>query len=122
MVVGLRVGPLAQACLDEALSLAIGLRGIGFGSDVLEAEPFACSAESKRFVAGAVVGHHALGLDAEAFVIGESGFQEASGAALLLVGHDFSEGDARVVVDGDMDELPAEALAPRSAVALSPAV
>src|SRR4029078_5701281 len=65
---------------------------------------------------------HALDLDAETFVIGESGFQEASGAALLLVGHDFGEGDARVVVDGDMNELPAEALAARSAIALSPAI
>jgi hypothetical protein len=122
VVVSLRIGPLAQAGLNEALSLAIGLRGIWFGSDVPEAEPLACSAESKRFVAGTVVGHHSFDLDAETFIIGESGLQKASGAALLLVGHDFSEGDARVVVDGDMDELPTEALPSRSAITLPPSI
>jgi hypothetical protein len=28
------IGPFAQRCLDEALGLAIGLRGIGLGADV----------------------------------------------------------------------------------------
>ena len=55
--------------------------------------------------------HDALDLDAEAVVVGESGLEEAGGASLLLVGHDLGEGDAGVVVDGDMDELPAEPFA-----------
>src|SRR5262249_54082499 len=61
-------------------------------------------------------------LEAEAFVIGQSGLEEGVGAALLLVGHDLGEGDARVVVDGDMDELPAEPFAPCSPIALPSAI
>lgn len=41
-----------------------------------------------------------------------------AGAALLLARHDPGEGNAGVIVDGDMDELPAHA----PAVALSLAV
>ncbi len=47
-------------------------------------------------------------LDAEACVVGDGGFEEGDGALLLLVGHDLGEGDARSVVDADMDELPAD--------------
>ena len=42
--------------MDEALGLAIGFRRIGPGSDVLETEPLAGSAEGARFVARSVVG------------------------------------------------------------------
>jgi hypothetical protein len=51
--------------LDEALGLAIGFGRIGLGSDVLETEPLAGSAEGARFVARSVVGHDALNADAE---------------------------------------------------------
>jgi hypothetical protein len=46
-------------------------------------------------------------LDAEACVVGERGLQEDGCATLLLGGHDLGEHDARVIVDGDMDILPA---------------
>lgn len=48
--------------------------------------------------------------DAEAGVVGQSCFQEADGAFLLLAGQDLAEGDARGIVDADMDELPADAI------------
>src|SRR6185295_14549744 len=121
-MIGLRIGPLAQAGLDEALGLSVGLGRIGLGPDVFEPEPPAESAEGKRFVAGAVVGHHPLNLDAEAFVVGQSGLEEGGSTAFLLIGHDLGEGDARVVVDGDMDELPAEPFAARSPIALPSAI
>src|SRR6187455_3765416 len=72
-MIGLRISPLAQASLDEALGLAVGLGRIGLGPNVFEAQPRAERAEGKRFVAGAVVGHHPLDLDAKAFVVGQSG-------------------------------------------------
>src|SRR5580700_4270804 len=96
--------------------------GVGPGADVLEAEPLAQPAEGEGLVAGAVVGHDALDFDAEAFVVGERRFEEGGGAALPLIGHDLGEGDAGVVVDGDMDELPAEPFAPCPPVALPSAV
>src|SRR5947209_19206095 len=121
-MIGLRIGPFAQAGLDEALGLAVGLGRIGLGPDMFEAEPLAQPAEGKRFVAGAVVGHHSHDLDAEALVVGQSGYEVGGGTALPLVGHDLGEGDARVVVDGHMDELPAESFAARSPIALPSAI
>jgi hypothetical protein len=32
--------------------------------------------------------------------------EESDGTGLLLVGQDLAEGEARVIVDGDVDELP----------------
>ena len=55
--------PFAQAGLNEALSLAVGLRRIGLGADMLEAETLAGCAENNGFVARTVVGHHPLDLD-----------------------------------------------------------
>jgi len=40
-VVGLGISPFAQAGLDEALGLAVGLGRIGPGADVLEAKTLA---------------------------------------------------------------------------------
>ena len=67
-------------------------------------------AKAKDVVAGAVVGHHPFDPDAEALVVGDGGFEEGNGAALLLVFPDLAEGNPRVIVDGDMGELPARAL------------
>src|SRR5229473_6898537 len=116
--IGLGVGPFAQGGLDEALSLAIGLWGIGLGADVFEAEIAAGVTEVERPVARAVVAHHPGYRDAEALIVGQGCLQEGGGALFLLVGHDLGESDARGVVDADMDKLPADA----AAVALAGAV
>jgi hypothetical protein len=79
-------------------------------------------AEVERFVAGTIVGHHARHGDTETGVIGDSCFEECGGALLLLVGHDLDKGNARSVIDADMDEFPAEAFAARAPVALASAV
>jgi len=49
-VVGAGIGPFAQACLDEALSFAIGSRGVGPGAqmpDREQAQRFAVTAGSE---------------------------------------------------------------------------
>jgi hypothetical protein len=122
MLVGLGVGPLVQRGLDEALSLAVGFRGVGPGADVLEVEPLAEPAEGEGLVAGTVVGHDALDPDAEALVIGERGLEEGGGTASPLAVHNLGEGDARSIVDGDMDELPTGPFAACPQVALSSTV
>jgi hypothetical protein len=38
-VVGSRIGPFAQASLDEAFGLSIGFWRVGFGPQVLDPEP-----------------------------------------------------------------------------------
>ena len=42
-------------------------------------------------------------------VVGDGGLEEGDGALLPLVGQDLREGEARGVVDADVDELPADA-------------
>ena len=42
-------------------------------------------------------------------VVGDGGLEEGDGALLPLVGQDLREGDARGIVDADVDELPADA-------------
>jgi hypothetical protein len=73
--ISVSISPFAQAGLDEALSLAVGLGCIGLGANVAKAETFTCSTEGEGVVAGAIVGHHAHNLDAEAFVVGERGLE-----------------------------------------------
>lgn len=107
--IGDGVGPFPESSLDEALGLAVGLGRIGLGPDMLEAEVSAGLGEGFRPVAGAVVGHDAGDGDAEACIIGDRRLEEGDGAFLLLVGQDLAEGDARGVVNADMDELPAGA-------------
>ena len=74
---------------------------------MFEAESLTGVFEGEGFVAGSVVGHDPLDGDAEAFVVGDGGLEEGDGADGFLVGQDLGEGDPGVVVDGDMDELPA---------------
>ena len=112
------VGPFPEGGLDEALGLAICFRGIGFGADVLDAQVPASVAECERLVATAIVGHHARDGDAEAFVIGYGRLEKGNGAVGRLVGLDLRERDAGMIVDADVDELPADA----AAVALAGAV
>src|SRR6185437_15248562 len=101
-VVGSGVGPFAERCLDEALGLTVGLGCVGPGSDVLEAQLLAGIPKGFGTVTGAVVGHDALDGHAQAFVVGDGGF-------LALALEHLGEGDARSIVDADMDELPASA-------------
>ena len=101
------VGPFSEGGLD----VAIGLRRIGLDLDVLDAELLASAREGFRVVAAAIVGHDALDGDAEGFVVGDGGEQEGNGTLLFLIGEDIGKGDAGMIVDGDMDALPAGPLA-----------
>src|SRR6478736_5814781 len=108
-VVSSGVRSFAQARLNEALRLSIGLERVGPGEDLTQTQTLAGCPESFRPVAGAVVGHHAPHLDAEAGVISDGRFEEGDSALFALVGHDLDESDARGIVDADVDELPADA-------------
>ena len=95
------VCPFAQRRLDEAFGLAVGFGRAGLGSDVSETRVFADPRKVTRSVAEAVVGHDGLDLHAQLCVVGNRGFEEGYGAALLLVGLDLGERDTRVVVDAN---------------------
>jgi hypothetical protein len=85
---------------------------------VLELEPLAGAREGEGFVTGAVVGHDASDDDAEALVIGDGRLEEGRCASGFLIFQNLREGDARGVVDANVNELPADA----AAVALTCAV
>src|SRR4029450_8883248 len=89
--------------------LAIGLRRIGFGADVAQAETFAGPSEGEGLVARAIVGHYALDLDTEAGVIGDRCFEDGNRAAPLLLRHRPRAGGGGVIGDADVHVLPADA-------------
>src|ERR1700743_909363 len=105
-LIGPRIGPFAQGRLDEAFSFAIGPWGVWPGSDMAQSELFTGPAEREGFVARTVVAHHALDLDAEICIVGYRSPQESGSASFLLIWHHLGEGDAGVVVNSDVYELP----------------
>ena len=84
---------------------------IGPGSDVLDAQVPASVTEGEGFVTTAIIGHDTSDGDAEAFVVSHGRLEEWNGTIGLLVGLDLGESDAGVIVDADVDELPADAAA-----------
>src|SRR6202161_1313346 len=107
-VVGSGGSPLAQAGLNEALGLSVGLGRVGFGAQVLDREPAQGLGVAAGSKARAVVGHDALDLDAEASKEAQGVEQEAQAGASLLVRQDFRIGEPRVVVDRQMHIFPAD--------------
>ena len=63
-------------------------------------------------VGGAVVGEEPLDADAVAAVEGDGAAEEADRGCGFLVGEDLGVGEPAVVVDGDVDVLLADRLAP----------
>src|SRR5271168_1084558 len=100
------IGPFPDGGLDEALGLAVGARGVDAGADVFESEVTAGIAEPIGIEAGAVVGHHWAELDVVAGEVGGGLAEEAAGGGCLFIRHHGDVGYARVIVDGDIEELP----------------
>lgn len=102
---GAGVGPFTQCGLEEALSRAVGARGVGLGVAQFDAQASAQTAKAPGLVTGAVVGQPALDADAEACVLAHG-----TGTAGALIGIEGAEGDARGVIHSDVKRLPAGAL------------
>ena len=66
-------------------------------------------AEAMAAIGRAVVGHDALDGDAQGGEPGDGALEEGHGTFLALVGEDLGVGEARGVVDADMQEVPADA-------------
>ena len=101
------VGPFAQGGLDEALGLAVSAGGIGAGEEMAQSSRAASLSQEFRDVAGAIVGHDALDLDAQGAEVSQRGMKEFDGTVLTFIGHDAGEGDTGSIVDSDMDVFPA---------------
>jgi hypothetical protein len=108
--VGHGIGPVLEHGLDEALGLAVGLGRVGPGPQVAQAERLAGLAEEMAAVAGAVVGHDPAHADAVAGEPDHCPSEEARAAVAGLVVQDLDIGEPGMVVDADVDKLPADAI------------
>jgi len=106
---GARIGPLAQAGLDEALGLAVGPRRVRPGTEMAQREAATGVAPVMAAVRRAVVGHDALDRHTLASEPGDRALQERHRAGLALVRQRLAVGQAGGVVDADMNGLPAGA-------------
>ncbi len=112
------VSPFSEGGLDKAFGLALGAWGVGAGKAVFDVELVEGIAEAPVSVAGAVIGKDAADGDAEAGVKGAGHEEEEDGGAMTLIGEDGGEGDAGMVIDGDVQVLPAGAASFPAAVAV----
>lgn len=110
--VGIRAGvsPLAQAGLHQAFGLAVGAGRIGSCAQVAHAEAANEATEAARLVAGTVIGQDAFEAHAQCPVIANCLHQGPAGTDAAFIGLDGAEGDARVVVDSQVDVFPTDAV------------
>ncbi len=115
----LGVGPLAQSSLDKALGFAIGARRIGSGAAMLESHLQASAAKLTRAITAAVVGEQGAHADAVAGEELDRRVEESDGSCGFLIGQHLGEGQAGVVVDGNVQgqETGMLALAAQAAIA-----
>jgi hypothetical protein len=101
-----RVSPLAQSSLNKAFGFAIGLRRVRASAAMFEAHLEASIAKVMGAVTAAVIGEQSADDDAVASEEVNGILEEGDGGVSLLIGKDLSEGQARVIVDGDVQGLP----------------
>src|SRR5579862_5368082 len=103
------VGPFTDGGLDEAFGFAVGARSVDARANVFELKIAAGLSEEVGVKAGTVIGHDAANGDAQASEVSRGLAQECAGGNRLFVGQQGGESDAGVIVDGDVEELPAGA-------------
>ena len=101
------LGPFPQARLDEAFDLAVGLGGLRLGAQMLDLEPAQSLGVPAGSEARSVVGHDAVDRDAMILEETQGVEQKAQAGGALLVWQDLRVGEARVVVDRQMQVFPA---------------
>ena len=111
------IGPFPEHGLNEALCLAVRLRGVGSGADVPDGEHPQRFAEEPGDVSRAVVGHHSLHADAPLLEPAQRPHEEPGGRPPPLVGQHLDIGKPGRIVDGDMQEVVAKPLAGATPVA-----
>ena len=91
--------------MDEAFGFTVGGWGVWSAKAMLDALLLEEGLEAVVTVAGIVVGEHAAAGDAKAREVGARHVEEQDKGSVGLVGQDGGEGDATVVIDGDMQVL-----------------
>jgi len=106
VLIGDGIGPLSEGGLDESFRLAVGARRVGTGEAVFDPAASAEGGQGAGVIGGPVVGEDGADADAELRIVGKRGAEEGDDRVMLLVGMNFREGDAGVVVDGHMQVFP----------------
>ena len=101
-----RVSPFALQCLDEALRLAVRAWTIRAGPSVLDSQAPTCACEVVCDIAAPVVTEDLADTNAVHREPLPCPLQESDRSGCRFIGKDLDVGDAAVVVDGDVDELP----------------
>ena len=114
------MGPFVDGGFDEAFRFAVGARRVGSGATVLESELVAGVGEAMGLVARAVIGEDASRNDAKPAEPAHGGSQEVRRTAFGLVRIHGREGEPGVVIDGDVQELGADAFDPIATIAGDP--
>src|SRR5690348_16496761 len=102
------IGPFAQHGLNEALGLAVGLWRPGFGAQVSQPQRLASVTEAVGEVAAAVVGKQTPDGNA---LLGEPGMgaaEKRNARSCGLVGQDLGIGEAGMIINGHVHEVPAD--------------
>jgi hypothetical protein len=110
------IGPRAGDGLNEAFGLAVGLRAIGFGEEMFEAEFEAGGGEEFGAIGGSAIGEELLDGDAVGGVEAEGLVQSVEDTGGAFVREETSEGEAGVVVDGDVETFDAGAWVAEGAI------
>jgi len=115
--IGASISPFASDGLDEAFGLAIGLRAIGFGEEMGEAELAAGGGEEVGAVGGATIGEETLDVDVVSGEEVERLLESGEDAGESFVWEKTGEGEAAVVIDGDVEGFDAGAWIAHEAIA-----
>jgi len=116
-LVGSGISPLTSNGLNEAFGFAVGLRAIRFGEVVFDAEVFAGGGEEPGAISRTAIGQDALDFDTVIGVEADRLLESFEHAGDFFIWQEAGEGEARVVVDGDMQGLDAGAWIAKSAIA-----
>ena len=116
-VIGTGIGPLTRDGLDEAFGLTVGLGAIGFGEEMLEAELMAGGGEGFGAIGGAAIGEDLLDFDSVSGIEADGLLQSVEDAGSPFVWEQTSEGEAGMVVDGDVETFDAGAWVTGGAIA-----
>lgn len=103
------VGPLAGEGLDEAFGLAVGLRAIGTGEEMTEAQRLAGGGEEFGAIGGALVGEDGLDGDAVSLIESQGLMEGGQDAGSFFIGEKTGESQAGMIINGDVKGLDASA-------------
>ena len=108
-VVRTRISPLTSEGLDEAFGFAVGLRAIGSGEEMLEAELVAGRGKEFGTIGRAAIGEDALDEDAVSCIEGDGLLEGGQDTGSFFIGKETGKGEAGMIINGDVEGLDAGA-------------